>query len=86
METLTSLQALSLLNNNFTLAMAEHFARRLQREHPDVTSQVTRAVWLISGRTASPVERQQLSRYATQFGLPNLCRLLFNLSEFVYID
>ena len=86
METLTSLQALSLLNNDFTLAMAEHFARRLQREHPDVTSQVTRAVWLISGRTASPVERQQLSRYATQFGLPNLCRLLFNLSEFVYID
>ena len=86
METLTSLQALSLLNNNFTLAMAEHFADRLQQEHPDVTSQVTRAVWLISGRTASPLERQQLSRYATQFGLPNLCRLLFNLSEFVYID
>jgi len=86
METLTSLQALSLLNNNFTLAMAEHFARRLQQEHPDVTSQVTRAVWLISGRTATPVERQQLSRYAKQFGLPNLCRLLFNLSEFVYID
>jgi mono/diheme cytochrome c family protein len=86
METLTSLQALSLLNNDFTLAMAEHFARRLQREHSDVTSQVTRAVWLISGRTASPAERQQLSRYATQFGLPNLCRLLFNLSEFVYID
>jgi len=86
METLTSLQALSLLNNNFTLAMAEHFSRRLQREHPDVTSQVTRAVWLISGRMASPAERQQLSRYATQFGLSNLCRLLFNLSEFVYID
>ncbi|MEO2021643.1 MAG: DUF1553 domain-containing protein [Pirellulaceae bacterium] len=86
METLTSLQALSLLNNHFTLAMAEHFAGRLEREYADVESQVNRAVWLISSRPASSSERQQLSQYATRFGLPNLCRLLFNLSEFIYID
>ena len=85
-ETLTSLQALSLLNNNFTLAMAEHFADRLVREHQDLATQVQQAVWLISGREASNEERQQMAQYAKQFGLSSLCRLLFNLSEFVYID
>ena len=86
METLTSLQALSLMNNRFTLSMAQHFARRLQREKPDVDAQVMRAMTLITGRTPEPSEHQQLTDYAQQFGLENLCRLLFNLSEFVYID
>ena len=86
METLTSLQALALMNNRFTLSMAQHFARRLQREKPDLDAQVMRAMTLITGRTPEPSEHQQLTDYAQQFGLENLCRLLFNLSEFVYID
>ena len=86
METLTSLQALSLMNNRFTLSMAQHFAQRLQREQATLEGQVQRAATLITGRLPRPTEQQQLTDYAQQFGLDNLCRLLFNLSEFVYID
>ena len=86
METLTSLQALSLMNNRFTLSMAQHFARRLQREKPTLDGQVRRAMTLITGRLPEAAEQRQLTDYAQQFGLDNLCRLLFNLSEFVYID
>jgi hypothetical protein len=86
METLTSLQALSLMNNRFTLSMAQHFASRLQREAADLDGQVRRAITLITGRLPVPSEQRQLTDYAQQFGLDNLCRLLFNLSEFVYID
>ena len=86
METLTSLQALSLMNNRFTLSMAQHFAQRLQREQASLEGQVRQAITLITGRPPRPTEQQQLTAYARQFGLNNLCRLLFNLSEFVYID
>ena len=86
METLTSLQALSLLNNQFSLVMAEHFSARLQREHDQLDAQISQAIWLIAGRVATDQEHQQLAAYGEQFGLANLCRLLFNLSEFVYVD
>ena len=81
-ETLTSLQALSLLNNKFNLAMAEHFANRVkEREQP-----VERAFSLVTGRTPNRHEIQQLEDYTARHGLKNLCRLLFNLSEFVFVD
>jgi hypothetical protein len=85
-ETLTSLQALSLLNNAFTLAMAEHFAGRLESETSDVGRQIDRAMALTTGRTPDPRQRQQLIDYARKHGLPNLCRILFNQSAFVFVD
>ncbi len=85
-ETLTSLQALSLLNNRFNLAMSRHFAHRLEREAASLPEQIKRALQLTTGRAPSPAESEQLVQYAQQHGLPNLCRVLFNLSEFVYLD
>lgn len=85
-ETLTSLQALSLLNNRFNLAMAERFAARLQEEASTLSEQVDRAVMLVRQRPPEPSERDELVAYARSYGLPNLCRFLFNLSEFVYLD
>ena len=35
---------------------------------------------------AAEVEVKALSAYATSHGLANLCRVLFNLSEFTYLD
>ena len=40
-ETLTPLQALALLNNGLTVAMARHFAERVQREADGLEAQVT---------------------------------------------
>ncbi|MGI9470948.1 MAG: DUF1553 domain-containing protein, partial [Rubripirellula sp.] len=85
-ETLTSLQALSLLNSRFNLVMAEHFARRIQDASEQLDEQVRVAFHLVSLRDPTDVEVDELSQYARQHGIENLCRILFNLSEFVYID
>ncbi len=85
-ETLTALQALSLLNNRFNLAMAEQFAERLRSETSVPAEQVVRAVEIIAQRRPSESEQQALEQYAAEHGLPNLCRVIFNLSEFMYID
>ena len=85
-ETLTALQALSLLNNKFSIAMARHFATRLETEAGDVVEQVKRGHFLVTGRAPAKEETDLLVAYARKHGLQNLCRVLFNLSEFTYLD
>ncbi len=85
-ETLTSLQALSLMNNKFNLVMAEAFAERLQNERDGLPEQVDRAIQLLVQRPATAEERDDLIAYANAYGLENLYRFLFNLSEFVFVD
>ncbi len=85
-ETLTSLQALSLMNNGFSLAMARRFSQRLREEGGPLPEQVARAIELTIQRPATTEERQELISFAEAYGLENLCRYLFNLSEFVYLD
>jgi hypothetical protein len=85
-ETLTALQALSMLNNKFTLSMARHFAKRLENESSRPCQQIQLAHQLLTGRNANKVELDALLAFATKHGLPNLCRALFSLSEFTYLD
>lgn len=85
-ETLTSLQALSLFNNKFNLVMAERFSDRLEVEADSLPARVDRAMQLAAQRKPTSKERVDLLAYAKQHGLTNLCRVLFNLSEFVYVD
>jgi hypothetical protein len=85
-ETLTSLQALALLNNRFNLEMAKNFSQRLRKEAASTPAQVDRAMWLIAGRAPNDDERSTLTAYAKQHGLQNLCRMMFNFSEFVFLD
>jgi len=85
-ETLTALQALSLLNNKFSISMARHFASRLEKEADDLAEQVKRGHLLVTGRVPAKAEENLLTEYARKHGLPNLCRTLFNLSEFTYLD
>ncbi|WP_166821659.1 DUF1553 domain-containing protein [Thalassoroseus pseudoceratinae] len=85
-ETLTSLQALSLLNNRFNLVMAERFANRLRAESPTRSEQVAQAIRLITQREPTDWEHEELVEYSNQYGLDNMCRYLFNLSEFVFLD
>jgi hypothetical protein len=85
-ETLTALQALSLLNNKFSLAMARYFASRLEKETDDLVAQVRRGHLLVTGRDPAKEETSLLVKYAQSHGLENFCRALFNLSEFTYMD
>jgi mono/diheme cytochrome c family protein len=85
-ESMSALQALALLNNQLMVVMAKHFAERVQAEAPGVEAQIERAFRLALGRAPTGDERQSLSAYAQEFGLPNACRVILNLNEFVFVD
>ena len=85
-ETLTALQALSLLNNPFNLSMSRHFAARLETDSANPNGRIDRAFRLLTGRAPTVDENTQLRAFADRHGLPSLCRLLFNLSEFMFVD
>jgi hypothetical protein len=85
-ETITALQALSLMNNKFNLAMAKSFAERVSKEASGLEKQAARAYRLATGRKADDARLASLAGYAAEHGLVNLCRLILNLNEFIYVD
>ncbi|MCZ6792869.1 MAG: DUF1553 domain-containing protein, partial [Planctomycetota bacterium] len=85
--TLTATQALALLNNPFMVEQARRFADRLRREvSGDLSLQVTRAHELALGRLPDREEEDILAAHARRHGLENVCRLLFNTNEFIFVD
>src|SRR5437868_755705 len=76
--TLTALQALSLLNNQFMVRQAEHFAARLEAASPDRQQQIKQAYRLAIGREPTDNERRLVADYAAQNGMANVCRVIFN--------
>jgi len=85
-ETQTSLQALALMNNKFMLAMAAHFAKRLEREAASLPEQIQQAYAFTLGRPATEQEEAEMVAYAQEFDLANACRVIFNLNEYVFVD
>jgi hypothetical protein len=85
-STITALQSLALLNDAFMLKQAEHFARRLRDISPDLHMQTDAAFRYVFGRLPTQEEREPVAAYAEKHGLHNACRLLFNATEFVFID
>jgi hypothetical protein len=85
-ETLTALQALSLMNNKFMVRMAEHFAERVDKLAPDVPGRIDAAYRLALGRAPTADEMRVLTPLAQKDGLANVCRLIFNTNEFVFVD
>jgi len=83
--TLTSIQALALLNNPLAVRQAEHFAARAQISD-DVGEQVALAWQTALGRPPEPKERDALTAYAQKFGLPAACRVILNSNEFLFVD
>ncbi len=86
-ESVSPLQALTLLNNGFVVTQSEFFAARLRTDAgSEVPLQVDLATQLVWGRTPSADEQQTLVAFAQEQGLESLCRALFNSSEFVFVD
>jgi hypothetical protein len=84
-------QALSLFNGAFIRKQAEHLANRLEREAgPDPTRQINLAFQLALCRAPTRDEKDAmlnfLSKDSPRRGLEQVCRILFNLNEFVYPD
>jgi hypothetical protein len=85
-QTITPQQALAMLNNQLTVSMARHFADRLARAESDPARQVGMAFRLAVGRAPTAAEILALDGYARCHGLPAMCRVVFNLNEFVFVD
>ena len=85
-ETLTPLQALSMLNNPFMVKMAAHFSARVSAGSALPRERVGGAVCLALGRPPTQEEAALLERVERDDGMPNVCRLIINLNEFVFVD
>jgi cytochrome c553 len=85
-ETVNALQALAMRNNRLTVAMAKHFAARVAKEASTHAAQIDLAFRLALSRPPSAAEAQAMSGYVAEHRLANLCRLIFNLNEFNFVD
>jgi cytochrome c553 len=87
LETTTALQSLALLNNDFILRQAGHWARRLEREAGgDAAAQVRRGYALAVCREPDDAELSAAVALVRARGLVQFCRMLFNTNEFMYLD
>lgn len=85
--TTTALQSLALLNNDFMLKQSQYLSERLNAEAGnEPTQQANRAFELTFGRRASASELAAAVRLVQSRGLAQLCRMLLNSNEFVYVD
>jgi len=85
-ESLSPLQALAMLNDPLILTMAKHFAAKVDQRPGDLTAKVSTAYYEALGHAPSMNDLKVLVQYAQQFGMTNLCRVLFNLNEFSFAD
>jgi len=80
-------QALALMNGESTVAQADQFAARITKlAGNDPATQVETGWKLAFGRTPTATERQTALDFLQRNGLPRLCHLIFNMSEFIYVD
>jgi len=85
-ESLSPLQALAMMNNGLTVAMAKHYAERVTKEAQGLEAQTKRAFTLALSRDPKPDELAPLIDYAKREGLENTCRVILNLNEFSFVD
>jgi hypothetical protein len=80
-------QALTLFNGDFVNRQARHFADRLRREAgDDPARQVDLAYRLALARPAKPSEVATMVEFLKREPLEQMCRVIFNLNEFAYVD
>jgi hypothetical protein len=82
----SSLQSLTLYNNDFVLYHSAAMAKRVEADARTLDAQVTRAVQLVWLRAPTAGEGAEFSEFARERGLAALCRLLLNSNEFLFID
>ncbi len=85
-RSITPTQSLSLFNSPFVIRQSGFFADRVRQEAGNhVDDQVNRAFTIAYARPPSGEERSRMIQLVETEGLEQLCRVLFNTSEFIYI-
>jgi hypothetical protein len=82
----TAPQALALLNSPEAMTASKALAERLTNEAKTEGERITLAYRLVLGRSPSPKETERATAFLKDSPLSELCRALFNLNEFVYLD
>jgi hypothetical protein len=82
----TPLQALNLLNSEFTMTQSEFMAQRLAEANAaDATEQASTAFELCYGRPIADDELPLCVEFIQNEGLEQFCRALFNSNEFLFV-
>jgi hypothetical protein len=81
----TALQALAMLNNQLMVRASEHFAEHVSMTNRTILSQIALVYQLALGRPPTPRESAALAQYAEKYGMPNVCRLILNSNEFIFV-
>ena len=82
----TATQALALLNADETMTAAKALSDRLTREAKSEGERVTLAYRLTLSRAPSAKEMDRAKAFLKESPLSELCRALFNVNEFLYLD
>lgn len=86
-ESISAGQALALLNNGFMVTQADLMAQKILTDEPNqIGDQITQAYRLALGRSPVAAESEALQKFVQEHGLANLCRVIFNLNEFLFVD
>jgi hypothetical protein len=85
--TTTPLQALALMNNSFVQRQAKYFAERVLRgAASDVPRAVDAAYRSALGRGPTGEEHKTAVAHARRHGMENLCWVLLNATELMYVE
>jgi hypothetical protein len=82
----TAPQALALLNAEDVVAAAKALAQRVTQEKQNSADRIVLAYRLVLGRQPSEEEMLLSRQFLETSPLSELCRALFNVNEFVYLD
>ncbi len=82
----SSLQALTLYNNDFVLHHSSRLADRTKREFENLEDQINRATQLTWLRNPTAKERRDLVKISRSHGLATACRVLLNSNEFLFVE
>jgi hypothetical protein len=82
----TAPQALALLNASDVTEAARALAERIARQAQTDEDRVTLAYRLTLGRRPTPTELRLSREFLQESPLSELCRALFNVNEFIYLD
>jgi hypothetical protein len=86
-QSITPIQSLGLFNSPFVIRQADFFAQRVREQAGDDLDRAVRLAFeLALARPPTPPEAAALIELARQSGLQQVCRVIFNTSEFVYLN
>lgn len=85
-ESTTPIQSLNLLNSPIVVDLTKTLALAIESNSPkDDAERIVEAYRRILGREPKPIEVEQAESFVKTYGLPILCRALFNSNEFLYV-